>query len=90
MHRFANDRGIGTEAPLPAAVAQDGDRMRVRRRIFLGQKFATEKRFHAEDVEVIAGDEITPDALVVAAVAQAADDDAVNARALTKTVLRSR
>ena len=51
------------------------------RLIFLRQKRAPERRLHAEHIEVIAGNEITPDALVPAAVAERADDDAIGAEA---------
>ena len=39
--------------------------------VFLRQKTAPEDRFHAEDIEVIAGRDVTPDALVHAVVAEA-------------------
>jgi hypothetical protein len=81
LHRLSDYGGVGTEAALPAAIAQDRDRMRIRCRIFLRQKRPAEHRFHAEEIEVISGDEIARDALVLAAVTQGADDEGIRGEA---------
>ncbi len=52
--------------------------MRSRRLIFLGKKSAAENRFDAQNIEVVSGNEKAPNALVVAVVAQAGNDNSVN------------
>ena len=52
--------------------------MRSRRLIFLGEKSAAENRFDAQNIEVVSGNEKAPNALVVAVVAQAGNDNSVN------------
>ena len=90
LYFLADDLRIAAEAAFPTAVAEHGDRMRARRLIFLRQKRATECRLHAEDVEVVAGNEIAPDALVFPAVAQCARRRRGKRTSPRRLVLRSR
>jgi hypothetical protein len=46
--------------------------------IFFGQKCAPEHRLHAKNIEVISGNEITPDALAGLVDCETADDNAIN------------
>ena len=48
------------------------------RLIFLGEKSAAENRFDAQNIEVVSGNEIAPNALIVAVVAQAGNDHSVH------------
>src|SRR4029078_3854716 len=48
------------------------------RLIFLGEKSAAENRVDAQNIEVVSGNEIAPNALVVAVVAQAGNDHSVH------------
>ena len=52
--------------------------MRSKRPIFLGEKSAAENRLDAEYIEVVSGNEKAPDALIVAIVAQAGNDNSVS------------
>ena len=69
-HRMAIDderaidhRGIAAETALPEPVAEDCDRMRPRRAVVGIVEHAPEGRTHAEDVEVVAADDVAVDAL---------------------------
>ena len=61
--RAPDDRRIAGESPLPEVVAEDDDRVRVRRAVFLRQERAAEDRADAERVEEVAADELAEDAL---------------------------
>ena len=60
--RLADDRGIGAEAPLPEAMADDGDRRRTATSSS-GRNAAAERRLRAEQREIVAGDELRRDLL---------------------------
>src|SRR5947207_4724662 len=66
---------------LPAIVTKHGNRMRIRRLVFLRQKCAPEHRLHAENIEVISGNEISPYALTGVVDSETADDHAINKQA---------
>jgi hypothetical protein len=72
-----DDRRVCAEATLPRGVAQHGDGVRPRSPILFGQEAAAERGAHAEHVEVVARRQVAPDALVVAAAAQAHRREAV-------------
>src|SRR5262249_34401042 len=59
-------RRIGRKTPLPASMTNDGDRVSIRSGIFVRGEGAAEPRFHAKDIEIIAGDKIAPDPAVLA------------------------
>ena len=59
-------------------MAQDHNRVRIRRPIFFRQERASERRFHAENIEIVSRNQITPDALARAGMRETAHDDAIN------------
>ena len=77
-HGLADDIWVCAEASLPTAVTQDRDRMRALGLILFGQERAAEHGRDAEHVEVVATDDVAPDALVSIAVAQAHRREAID------------
>ncbi len=68
--RAAEDGRIAGESPLPEVVAEDDDRVRVWRAVFVRQERAAENRVDTERVEEVAADDLAEDAVRVAAGAQ--------------------
>ena len=62
MLRLSTD-GIAGEAPHPEGVAEHRDRMSSRRAVVVRREGAADLRAHAEDVEVVAGDQLAVHAL---------------------------
>ena len=59
----SDDVWIATKAALPQSMADDHDRVRVRRAILLGKKRSPDRCFYAEHVKVIARDNRRPHSL---------------------------
>src|SRR5260370_15414962 len=53
-YRSPDDFWVGAEMALPQSIADDYDRMRVRRPIFFGKKAAADQCFHTEVAKVVA------------------------------------
>jgi len=56
---FANYAGIGAKTPFPAAIAEDRNRMRAGRAVLFGKKRPSERGLNSQDVEIIAGCQIS-------------------------------
>ncbi len=63
VHDLSHNLGVRSKPALPDPVAEDGHRMARWVLIFLRQKAAAQERFHAEDREVIPGDQLSHDNL---------------------------
>src|SRR5205085_7500767 len=70
LYLLADDGRVSAEASHPTAVTQDGDGTRERRAVVFRVERAAALRADAEHVEVVARDEVAPDALVVAVAAE--------------------
>ena len=62
--RLANHVVCRGKAFLPTCISNNCDRMRTRRLIFFGNEVASQKWLNAERVEIISGNQISPDAFV--------------------------
>src|SRR5262249_39648738 len=69
-NRLSDDAAIATEPLLPAVMTQHHHWMRAGRAIFFRRKGTSDGSFDPEHVEVVARDEIAPDALIVASLAR--------------------
>src|SRR5258708_40328116 len=73
LHRLAGNIRVASEAPLPATITDDGDRMAVLVEIVFPMEDAASHGANAEHVEVIAANRIAPDEGVIPASAAEAD-----------------
>jgi hypothetical protein len=65
-HAAVEDRRVAIEAPRPVAVGEDDHRMSAWRAVVVLREGAADVRAHAEDVEVVAGDQLAVDAFGLA------------------------
>src|SRR5262249_54055529 len=70
-YTLAHQARVSAETLLETSVTNDRDRMRARRAIIFRRDKASERRLHAQHLEVIARDQIAPHALIDPLVAQA-------------------
>jgi hypothetical protein len=69
---------IASQPLFPARVSEDGEGMRAFLDVVFRREQAPERGFHAEHLEVVAGDEVAPDSLAFAAVAETGGQEAVS------------
>src|SRR5215217_399219 len=65
LDRLADDVLIGSHATLPETVAQNNNGISARRLVFVRQKRAAQDWFHLEHVEVVGGDDLSPDHVIL-------------------------
>src|SRR5581483_6097281 len=69
-NRFTYNRRIGTKPRLPAAVADYRYGIGVWNLVFCLSKHSSDERFHAQQIKIIAGDDVAPYSFVVSVAAQ--------------------